>query len=1248
MAGGATGADIYTFNYAAGQSLNSPFNGASFGTTTLLTSFGTGAPPPYAVQYAYGEMTQMTTPLGATLQWQHRTFTYATGVSVREVQNRFMTSASVPGATTYGYYFDRDDGGSWGPIHQWAEVWDATANVIKIWAYNYSGPGYSLPYGYWELRDTYDNVMLCHGFTWGVDTAGNWYVGTLTTALNPGHSYGVTSATTQIRDIYGNIKQSQVYDYGSSSPNRTYNYTYLHETDSNYLSRYIRNRVKTVTVSGITTPLVTNYYDSVAIGDPCYSGLTPRTGLPRHDDSYDANFLYRGNLVEKYTMLGSGSPSGRQCWAYETTGVMTSAMDGAGRYVNLAPDASTNYSLPGLLTPGGNSSLSTSISYTSSWQVTSVSGPNGAAGTTTYDAYGRPLQTQIPDGAQTNYTYAYYPATSGAGNQQTATLGTGGGARWKRTTLDGFGRVTRVETGHDSTTVSIVDTQYGAIGCAPTGKMTAVSQPYAPGGSPVWTSYTYDPSGRPLAVTAPDGSVTSYSYVGNQTTVTDPAGKWKTSVTDAMGNLIQVIEPDPAGGSLTTTYTYDSADRLVQVSMPRSNGTQTRTFGYTGTDMTAVTNPENGTVTYQYDGSHHVTTRTDALGQQTRYTYDNYGRLTEVQHWATSWDPYTNSYQFQEQTAQRVDYYYDSNPINGSYSQYAQGRLAAVTFTDESPRFGVNYQYSYNQAGRVTSQHMDYYGGTHVFDASYTWDNEGRMTGTNYGPQYSLQYDVNGRLSGMLDAANGNATVATANYGVAGEMLGLSYFGYSETRTFNSLLQMTRQTVSGMMDMQYVYQNGQNNGRIVQSIDGIANETVTYTYDPLNRLSTANATNASWGQAFTYDGFGNLTGKSVTQGSAPALSVSYDPATNHQTGQSYDANGNLSGYLVSYDIENRMIADAAATYGYDHAGKRISKITSTSTEIYFYGISGQKLATYANVWICGTSCYQQATTSYNVYFGGKLVKSKGVVVATDRLGSVRANANGEFMSYYPYGEERTSTADNREKFGTYTRDSTMQDYADQRYYAVGMGRFNSADPSGRKSVNRRNPSSWNLFSYGLNDPIGLNDPQGLNADECDAANPDEACYAETCDLDIGCDVVDDGGGDGSADSCENSNADTCITVTPDPDETDNTSDQDQDGQKRTKLAMPPPSRPPQSVRPPNQTPRPSPPIPRRPLAPRPGPTGPNSLPPQIETNPYNSPWSTWFAILSALHNLEVGVFGPIIDVRLPQNCLPGTGPRCMI
>ena len=34
--------------------------------------------------------------------------------------------------------------------------------------------------------------------------------------------------------------------------------------------------------------------------------------------------------------------------------------------------------------------------------------------------------------------------------------------------------------------------------------------------------------------------------------------------------------------------------------MPRNEGTQTRTFQWSGSDLVSATNPENGTVTYQY------------------------------------------------------------------------------------------------------------------------------------------------------------------------------------------------------------------------------------------------------------------------------------------------------------------------------------------------------------------------------------------------------------------------------------------------------------------------------------------------------------------------------------------------------------------------------------------------------------------------------------------------------------------------
>jgi YD repeat-containing protein len=90
--------------------------------------------------------------------------------------------------------------------------------------------------------------------------------------------------------------------------------------------------------------------------------------------------------------------------------------------------------------------------------------------------------------------------------------------------------------------------------------------------------------------------------------------------------------------------------------------------------------------------------------------------------------------------------------------------------------------------------------------------------------------------------------------------------------------------------------------------DGVTGEEVSYQYDALNRLASAETTGAGWGQAFGYDGFGNLVAQTVTKGTAPSLSVVVDPATNRVVGWPYDANGNLLASGYSYDVENRLLA----------------------------------------------------------------------------------------------------------------------------------------------------------------------------------------------------------------------------------------------------------------------------------------------------------------------------------------------------
>jgi len=121
----------------------------------------------------------------------------------------------------------------------------------------------------------------------------------------------------------------------------------------------------------------------------------------------------------------------------------------------------------------------------------------------------------------------------------------------------------------------------------------------------------------------------------------------------------------------------------------------------------------------------------------------------------------------------------------------------------------------------------------------------------------------------------------------------------------DALYQLTWITVPSVLDMQYAYPTQNNNGKLASQTDVLSGEQITYTYNALNQLATAVTTDnpnvTQWGQSYTFDGFGNLTDQNVIKGSAPTMHVVYNSATNRQTGDVADANGNIgSGY--SYDI----------------------------------------------------------------------------------------------------------------------------------------------------------------------------------------------------------------------------------------------------------------------------------------------------------------------------------------------------------
>jgi RHS repeat-associated protein len=625
--------------------------------------------------------------------------------------------------------------------------------------------------------------------------------------------------------------------------------------------------------------------------------------------------------------------------------------------------------------------------------------------------------------------------------------------------------------------------------------------------------------------------------------VTDPAGISKTFTSDVSGNLTMVAEPNPAGGSFTTSYTYDWMNHLIGSSMTRGSTTQTRTFVYNNAgQLTSATNPESGTVSYSYSADTTLWGKTDANGQLTVYGYDASKRVTSVHVYPYGWS-------YGEDPCQLVTYGYDAG-TNGF------GRLTSTAYGLPNPGSGsplsgsctgmangYAYQegYTYDGPGQVTNKTFTLttnypgWGGSPAVASigiGYTYDSVGRLstvtypTPTLYGtpPAYTYGYDGMSRPVSLTDGG-GTPWVQSGQYDAAGHMTSMivgnpgPYWGDLRTKTVGynvngqiASLNWVYTTDPSIQpwNIQYRYSSTQNNGQITQMVD-ISGETVSYAYDALKRLTGATSVTGSttnWTQSFGYDGFGNMTSKSLNGGgnSAPAV----DPTTNRLT-SGYDANGNmLTGYglTMTYDGRNR-VASATPTYsgteyyGYAPDNKRIYRWNpTTGTEEWtFYGAKGERIGSFglntSATYYSGT--YYFYATETNVWFAGQLISNANGFVLRDRLGSDRETG----AEYYPYGEEITSTANGMEKYGTYFRDSfTALDYADQRYYASSYGRFNTPDPMAA-SAKSNNPGSWNRYAYTLGDPVNNNDPRGMNL-----ADPNDPSCVNDPD---GCE--DDGWGD---------------------------------------------------------------------------------------------------------------------------------------
>ena len=165
-----------------------------------------------------------------------------------------------------------------------------------------------------------------------------------------------------------------------------------------------------------------------------------------------------------------------------------------------------------------------------------------------------------------------------------------------------------------------------------------------------------------------------------------------------------------------------------------------------------------------------------------------------------------------------VTFTYDQNPIDPYYSLNAWGRRATAQY--QVGDYNLTEMYSYTPAGRPTKKklRLAYYQATGEVEDTRTYDDEGRVATAG---GYTYRYDTMGRPNRLSQGTPD--LVSGVTFGPAGELTAMTWgplaTPFSETRTYNPRLQLTRLTVPGQVDLEYRYSATQNNGQITQFKD---------------------------------------------------------------------------------------------------------------------------------------------------------------------------------------------------------------------------------------------------------------------------------------------------------------------------------------------------------------------------------------------------------------------------------------------
>jgi RHS repeat-associated protein len=738
-------------------------------------------------------------------------------------------------------------------------------------------------------------------------------------------------------------------------------------------------------------------------------------------------------------------------------------------------------------------SQTNALNQTETWQYdlrfgkpTSHTGPNGLTTTWQYDTFGRKVREVRADGTQTTFSYtqctgcvygAYYvfAIPLDANNNQN------GAKTW--VWFDTLDRETyRCTDGFDGSPICTQTVYDGS------GRMLKKTRPYFWGGTPQWTTYTYDALSRVTIESLPDGHTIQHAFHGLVTSDTNQNNQTRTVTKNSQGQVISVAD---ALGNVTT-YAYDPFGNLVETVDATGKNAVTASYDPRGR-KTASRDPDLGTWTYAYDVLSELKSQTDAKNQTTQFAYDVLGRLTQRV------EP--------DMTAAWV---YDT-------AQYGIGKLASATAA--GPAAGTNgfqRSISYDSLGRPTRVGATVEGIT--FNIWGWYDANSRLQGIVYASGFGVIYSYTslGYVRQLADSRSGQV-YWTANSRDAELRLTQDTAGNGITtaRGFDAPTGRLTSIVAGssnaVASFAYTYDGV---GNVLTRADANSNLVEGFGYDALNRL-TSSSVSTSGDPAtkfFSYDSLGNLLMKSDVGNYAypeaglarphGVLSIDGDAIT---ATFSYDPNGNQTGAtgtnlsrLVTYTSYNKpaSITQGAKTLSFaDDVDHQRYKQTSPENGTWYFDGFGIHAELMGPTGGWGWTDYLMVGGSM---VGARFLHGDGSVsfryFHQDSLGSIailtdETGAVVERDAYDPWGKRRFTNGQDdpadsivSQTIRGFTGQEMLADvglvHLNGRVYDPYVGRMLSADPVVGDPLNGQ---TWNRYSYVYNNPLAYTDPTGYCA-----------------------------------------------------------------------------------------------------------------------------------------------------------------------